>query len=125
MSKHFPFCTNLAIWRENGGERLENSGGRKQILAEENNWGGEVVRQVHWFAHTGWYLMVDLPRHQQWAGVVGATFAEVHSRIFHPVLQIDNGRPEDGEIAFNHAISSTGEITWHCCFKTQFLLNWA
>ena len=105
-----------------------------KLWEEENNCRGRKLSNKCIDLHAPQYLMVDLAWYHQrtmvpldgmvpayhgtrvswycWhgtsvQGVVGPGLSqrEVHSRIFHPVLQIDNGRPENGVKVFNHAIS--------------------
>ena len=97
------------MWRENGGKFWRK---KTILLGEENKFlrkktiaGGSCPPSALICTQTtpsiSWLI-----RHGSSAeGVVGATFTEVHSRIFHPVLQIDNGEPGNGVTAFHHAIS--------------------
>ena len=79
-------------------------------------WHGTT--SVPWYRWMAWYQRMVPAYHGtrvSWycwhgtsvQGVVGPGLSqrEVHSQIFHPVLQIDNGRPENGVKVFNHAIS--------------------
>ena len=122
------------LWRKktNCGMKKTNCG-RKKTIAGRGSCPPSVLICTHpsiswliwhgttsvpWYRWMAWYQRMVPAYHGtrvSWycwhgtsvQGVVGPGLSqrEVHSQIFHPVLQIDNGRPENGVKAFNHAIS--------------------
>ena len=146
--------TNRKLCGMNDLEMVEREGGRansggKQLTEEEvgcmcievicncvevglvHKW----IDRVYWKC-IDWLCLLAPPSISRLicqGGVAGATFAfSVHSQIFHPRLQVDNGRRGNRLTACGHAtyrakcsleIASFNLWTWISC-NTEGMLGW-